>query len=193
MPEDFKYVGGMGTIRPSPLVKTMAAQKVAATSGNANAGNDVTANRATANPTSTNPNPNPDLPEGVSEADVADAIARAEQGDQSAIDWLKTLGLVAGTAAGGYVLFKALKARKTTPKSMGADNVALDAAAPNAQTAVAKKAPKKPDLYVDLERDAVKPPAGYLSPQNTAPVPANKTRGRVPAVEDLSRAIRILP
>lgn len=151
------FIAEKGVIRLSPLEKAVAARSNSSTS--ATGGNGADANRATANPNVSGNQSK--LPEGVTEEQVAEAAAKAEAGDQTAIDWLKTLGIVAGVAGTGYAVHRILKSRaaRTTPQSMGADNIATDAAAPNATSAVAKRKPAI-DLYVD--RKGAEKPAGYL-------------------------------
>lgn len=154
------FIAEKGVIRLSPLEKAVAARSTSTADGNG-----ADANRATANPNVAGNKSK--LPEGVTEEQVAEAAAKAEAGDQTAIDWLKTLGIVAGVAGTGYAVHRILKSRsaKTTPQSMGADNIATDAAAPNATSAVAKRKPTI-DLYVDRSAPDGVVRAGYLPAPN---------------------------
>jgi len=152
------FIADKGVLRTSALEKAVASRPTSIAGGN-----DPDANRSTANP---NVKSNKSkLPEGVSEEQVAEAAAKAENGDQAAIDWLQSLGIAAGVAGTGYAAYRILKSRsgKKTPQNMGADNIATDAAAPNATSAVAKRKPAV-DLYVDRKVPEAEVRAGYIEP-----------------------------
>lgn len=145
------FIGQAGRVRLTPLEQAVASSKVG--------GNDKTANRADPTPTgaanrSGKPvKASPDvLPEGVSQEQVDDATARANDGDQTAIDWLKTLGLAAGAAVGTGVLAATMKRRGL--KSAGADHIAADAAAPSAASVSSKPARLPPPAERPLLPDA---------------------------------------
>lgn len=156
------FIAEKGVIRLSPLEKAVASRNSAA------GGNAESANRATADPNiSANKQK---LPDGVTEEQVAEAAAKAENGDQAAIDWLTALGITAGAAGGGYAIYRILRNRGSKKgKSIGADNIAVDAASPNATSAVAKRT-KPIDLYIDRSikptvRNPILPPEQKLLPR----------------------------
>lgn len=174
------FVADKGVIRLSPLQKVVASREEAA------AGNNPSVGRSTGDVnTSTNVKT---LPDGVSEEQVAEAQARAEAGDQDAIDWLKTLGLVGGGAAAAYAIHRVLKGRKAGIKGIGADNIAVEAAPPNATSAVAKRT-KPVDLYVDRKVPEAEVRAGYIAP------PVKKLPQYTPRIDGAAamKAIRRLP
>lgn len=189
MPQPFAVQ--RGRIRLSPLQEAVASAK------SSSQGNGPSANRSSANQSGGGVGDisTPKLPEGVTPEQVADAKAKAAAGDQDAIDWLKTLGLLGGAAAGiagGAALYNAVKNRKPKPKTMGADKIATDAATANSSRAVAKAAPKKPDLYIDLPETEYTVRSGYLdNPIPKLPAPTQ------PAITKESynvlRALRRIP
>lgn len=149
---DSPFVGNMGRIRLSPLQEAMTKNGVAASSGT----------NAAATPSISNHDLSTGLVDGngneVNTLDLKDAEARAAAGDQTAIDWLKALGLVGGVvggAAGGYMLYKAMK-----PK---ASQVNPNVEAANTSTSKAVIPKKKPvDLYIDLPQSEYKVVDDYL-------------------------------
>ncbi len=187
MPSPFIAQGGR--IRRSPLVEAVASSS----KGNSN----VTANRSPGNvksgsgpPGSTQPLGDPNNP---TNEDINNALTLAEAGDQTAVDWLKVAGVVggvAGVAAGGYALTRALRNRgssKNGAKAIGADNITIDAQTKNASTAVAKKV-QKPDLYIDLPPEAVR----VVEPR--LPTPVKQLPKFDPQISSQAmKAIRILP
>lgn len=174
------FIAEKGVIRLSPL------EKAVASSSSTNTGNGPEANRASADPTRASSQPR--LPEGVTEAQIAEAAAKAENGDQAAIDWLASLGLIAGAAAGGYAIYSVLRNRGSKKgASIGADNIANEAAPPNATSAVAKRT-KPVDLYIDRTPPAPTPPVKLL------PAPTKQIPRFDPALgSEAIRAIRRLP
>lgn len=174
------FIAEKGVLRSAPLQAAVSSRSAAAEGSNG-----PSANRASATPGSKSEK----LPEGVTEQQVAEAQAKAANGDQDAIDWLKLIGV--GAAVGtGYALHKVLSGRKSA-KNMGADNISVDAASPNATTAVAKTVRKKPDLYIDVPEETVR--AGYIEPPMRK-VPAARTPKFQPsAPRQVMQAIRRLP
>lgn len=147
------FIAEKGVLRVSPLEKVVAARSNP--SSQSSEGNDASA-------TPGSKDGNKGLPPGVDEQDVVEAQAKAEAGDQTAIAWLKGLGIAVGTAATAYGIHRVLSSRKKkTLPQMGADDIAATAASPNATTAVAKRARRGPDLYIDITGTQERP-AGYL-------------------------------
>jgi len=152
---DSPFVGNMGRIRLSPLQEAMTKKGVAASSGT----------NAAATPSISNHDLSTGLVDGngneVSTLDLKDAEERAAAGDQTAIDWLKTLGLVggvAGGAAGGYLLYKSMKGRG------GQGGMTPDGVIPSQSTDLVPFN-RNPDLYIDLPSSEYKAVDGYLPKQ----------------------------
>lgn len=166
------FIAEKGVIRLSPLEKAVAARSTSRSTG----GNGAHANRASADPTVSPKNAtktdiiDPVTGKIASEQDIAEAKAKAASGDQTSIDWLSTLGIVGTTAVAGALAARKVskdvgknfvdpagqRSRVITPKTMGADKIATDAASPNATSAVAKKVTPPKTVLID--------PAGQRTP-----------------------------
>jgi hypothetical protein len=162
-----------GRVRPSKL-KLAEAASIAATQALDAKGGISSPAQASKASFSIDPSK---IPDNVSPEDVAQAVTDAEAGDQAAIDWLKTLGLIGGTAAavgGGYLLSKALRNRNqktSTTKSTATT------------TAVSKTATPKSDLYIDLPKTEYK--EKLIKLPKAAPKPRLNMKSTVKALKGL--------
>lgn len=150
------FVAEKGVLRLSPLEKAVAA-RVSQTGG---AGVDVASVMGGGSASAADAT---QLPPGVTPEQVAEAQAKAANGDQSAIDWLKTIGLIGGAAGTGYAIHRVLSGRgsKKTSK-FGAGDIG-DAATSTSTSKAPKALPAQQPMKL-LPAPAPKPETVIVPP-----------------------------